>query len=131
MKARQVWCSSSMVLGLAFAAITGLAAQSNKAPVVVALELNGAAVESQQIRVAVKVSSPAPDTGVPTGLVELFDGDASLAGGPLSSDGNLVTCSLQITLTRGAHVLTARYQGDGSFAQQASTPVSVFVTAPQ
>jgi len=64
-----------------------------------------------------------------TGTVELFDGATSLGTSTLNvgSKAAVVLPSLAV----GAHSLTARYTGDGTYLPSTSAPVSVTVTAPQ
>jgi hypothetical protein len=64
------------------------------------------------------VSALPPGSGVPTGSVEFFDGEASLGSAPLSERSAMLTVT---SLAVGLHSLTAVYSGDASFVASTSS----------
>jgi hypothetical protein len=102
--------------------LTALATNPNELPTSV-----GLAASSATPGVGTNVSFTATVAGfaTPTGSVTFFDGVTSLGSANLS--GGSATFSTD-TLTRGTHVITARYSGvSGDFAASASDPVTLIV----
>lgn len=70
--------------------------------------------------VAASVTTLAPGNGVATGSVEFFDGQTSLGTAPLTAGA----ASLTVSLSLGAHSLTAVYLGDANHDGSTSSAVT-------
>lgn len=69
------------------------------------------------------VVAPAPPaTGTPTGTVDFFDGSTLLGSVALDSKGNSVFTTS--ALAAGMHQITAKYEGDSTFASSASAALT-------
>jgi len=74
---------------------------------------------------AVTLSATVTGTGgTPTGAVTFYDGSASLGSGALTSG----SASVSVTLSGGAHSLTAVYGGDATFLTSTSAAANFTVT---
>jgi hypothetical protein len=95
-------------------------------------------VSGQQVVLTATVAPTSPGAGVPTGVV-VFSVDGNVIGfAELDASGKAV---LTVTagrtgtrrhpvfspLGRGAHVITARYEGDGNFVASVSAALSLTV----
>ncbi len=72
------------------------------------------------------VTVVAPGTGSPTGSVSFLDGATLLGVAPLDGSGHAAFTTS--TLIAGAHAITARYGGDGSFTASTSAALTETVT---
>ena len=70
------------------------------------------AVFGQLISITAVVSPLAPGKGIPTGTVMFLDGSTTLGSLSLTSGRATFTTG---SLSRGNHIITARYSGDGNF----------------
>jgi uncharacterized protein (TIGR03118 family) len=66
--------------------------------------------------------------GIPTGQVVFLDGTTNL-GSSVLNDAGVATLRIN-TLSAGAHVLTASYDGDGKFGASASAGVTINIVNP-
>ena len=77
------------------------------------------------------VAADVPATGTPSGTVEFYDGTIDLGSGTLSlNQGSLVATLTTPPLTLGDHGFTAVYNGDGTFSQSTSAPVTATSSPP-
>jgi hypothetical protein len=63
------------------------------------------------VTITVTVAPVAPGAGTPTGQVRFTEGKKKLGAATLANG----VASLSIAFTKGTHVVTAAYDGDGNF----------------
>src|SRR6185295_7464154 len=83
------------------------------------------AVLGQPVTLTAVLGVLAPGTGSPTGSVTFFDGATVLGTAPPSPAGVATLTTTAMTL--GPHSITARYGGDASFTDSASSTLTVTV----
>lgn len=84
-------------------------------------------VYGQPVTFTATLSPIQPGLPVPTGNVDFFDGWTLLGSAPLTG-GNISRCALTVSgLSGGSHTVTAVYEGDSTWAQSTSPPVTVVV----
>ncbi len=79
------------------------------------------------VTLTVTATAVPPQTGTPTGTVQLFNNGASLGTFPLSAAG--VATLATSTLPAGTDIITCAYSGDPNFAPATCNPVTVLITA--
>jgi uncharacterized repeat protein (TIGR03803 family) len=79
---------------------------------------------SSSVGEAVRLEARVTATGTPTGTVEFLDGETVIGTGALTSGRAIFETA---SLTAGAHVLTARYPGEGVVPGSTSSPVMLNV----
>ena len=79
------------------------------------------------VTLTVTATAVPPQTGTPTGTVQLFNNGASLGTFPLSAAG--VATLATSTLPAGTDTITRTYSGDPNFAPATCNPVTVLITA--
>ncbi len=90
------------------------------------LPASNAAVYGQAVALTAQVTSLLPDSGTPTGTVDLKEGDAVLATQALAADGTAVFDVSPVTV--GTHMLTAAYHTDSdTFSDSSSDAAEVDV----
>jgi hypothetical protein len=100
---------------------------ADRAPSIIEVSAPDMPSAADTIALAARVSSPLPEMPNASGSVEFLDGAVSLGTVVLADDGAAISCSLQVKLPAGGHVITARYSGDTQFVDSVSQPTLVIV----
>jgi len=82
-------------------------------------------IVGQQVALTATVAVLAPGAGTPRGIVQFFDGGASLGTATIISSGGAFTATLEKSLGSGPHSLKAVYGGSDNFNSSESPPRSV------
>jgi Tol biopolymer transport system component len=91
------------------------------APTALALSSSPAAADwNQPITLTATVGAVNPELGMPSGLVQFFDGDAPLGSAVLDAGKAVLTTNV---MSHGNHVIKAAYSGDTLFDASSSTVV--------
>lgn len=88
--------------------------------------VTGSAITGQQLPLTLQLQTA--NTGSPTGTVTIADGGAILYTGAVPATG-ILSFSIS-SLSPGAHLLTATYNGDPNFLTSTSAPLLISVAAP-
>jgi hypothetical protein len=97
-------------------------------PLVAVTSQNTTAISGQQVSLTLTVGNTGPI--LPTGTVQLFDGQTAI-GGPLTIPSGTNQVSAQVILNSdGPHNITASYSGDSVYNSATSQPLVLTITAP-